>query len=59
MKGASADADDSAPRAASIVSTTRCVLWALDRVSFRTILLDVSLVILGICCWGVFGVEAR
>lgn len=35
-------ADGSAPRAASIVSTTPCVLWALDRVSFRTILLDVS-----------------
>ncbi|CAK9787138.1 unnamed protein product [Cutaneotrichosporon oleaginosum] len=29
-----------APRAASIVSTTPCTLWALDRVSFRTILLD-------------------
>lgn len=35
-------ADDSAPRAATIVSTTPCTLWALDRVSFRTILLDVS-----------------
>lgn len=32
----------SAPRAASIVSLTPCTLWALDRVSFRTILLDVS-----------------
>ncbi|GMK58579.1 hypothetical protein CspeluHIS016_0600210 [Cutaneotrichosporon spelunceum] len=29
-----------APRAATIVSTTPCTLWALDRVSFRTILLD-------------------
>ncbi|KAK4686892.1 cAMP-dependent protein kinase regulator, partial [Tremellales sp. Uapishka_1] len=29
-----------APRAASIVSLTPCTLWALDRVSFRTILLD-------------------
>jgi cAMP-dependent protein kinase regulator len=33
----------SAPRAASILSKTPCTLWALDRVSFRTILLDVSL----------------
>jgi cAMP-dependent protein kinase regulator len=32
----------SAPRAASIVSQSPCTLWALDRVSFRTILLDVS-----------------
>lgn len=31
----------SAPRAASIISLTPCTLWALDRVSFRTILLDV------------------
>nr|XP_019012155.1 cAMP-dependent protein kinase regulator [Kwoniella pini CBS 10737]OCF50936.1 cAMP-dependent protein kinase regulator [Kwoniella pini CBS 10737] len=29
-----------APRAASILSITPCTLWALDRVSFRTILLD-------------------
>lgn len=29
-----------APRAASIISLTPCTLWALDRVSFRTILLD-------------------
>lgn len=29
-----------APRSASIVATTRCTLWALDRVTFRTILLD-------------------
>ncbi|ORY29514.1 cyclic nucleotide-binding-like protein [Naematelia encephala] len=29
-----------APRAASIISLTPCNLWALDRVSFRTILLD-------------------
>ncbi|ADV19761.1 cAMP-dependent protein kinase regulator [Cryptococcus gattii E566] len=29
-----------APRAASIISVTPCTLWALDRVSFRTILLD-------------------
>ncbi|WWD16635.1 hypothetical protein CI109_101065 [Kwoniella shandongensis] len=29
-----------APRAASILSTSPCTLWALDRVSFRTILLD-------------------
>ena len=29
-----------APRAASILSKTPCTLWALDRVSFRTILLD-------------------
>ncbi|KAK8861453.1 hypothetical protein IAR55_002272 [Kwoniella newhampshirensis] len=29
-----------APRAASILSVTPCTLWALDRVSFRTILLD-------------------
>ncbi|CED84731.1 cAMP-dependent protein kinase types I and II, regulatory subunit [Phaffia rhodozyma] len=29
-----------APRAASIVATTPCTLWALDRVTFRTILLD-------------------
>ncbi|RSH94546.1 hypothetical protein EHS25_004350 [Saitozyma podzolica] len=29
-----------APRAASIISITPCTLWALDRVSFRTILLD-------------------
>ncbi|ORX36483.1 cAMP dependent protein kinase regulatory subunit [Kockovaella imperatae] len=29
-----------APRAASILSLTPCTLWALDRVSFRTILLD-------------------
>ncbi|WVQ78761.1 hypothetical protein IAT38_000852 [Cryptococcus sp. DSM 104549] len=28
------------PRAASILSLTACTLWALDRVSFRTILLD-------------------
>jgi CRP-like cAMP-binding protein len=33
----------SAPRAASIISITPCTLWALDRVSFRTILLDVRL----------------
>lgn len=32
---------NSAPRAASIISVTPCTLWALDRVSFRTILLDV------------------
>ena len=30
----------SAPRAASIVAVTPAVLWALDRVTFRTILLD-------------------
>ncbi|EIW68872.1 hypothetical protein TREMEDRAFT_44181 [Tremella mesenterica DSM 1558] len=29
-----------APRAASIISITPCTVWALDRVSFRTILLD-------------------
>lgn len=34
------ETDNSAPRAASIVSITPCTLWALDRVSFRTILLD-------------------
>lgn len=34
--------DDSAPRAATIISLSPCTLWALDRVSFRTILLDVS-----------------
>ena len=32
----------SAPRAASIISLSPGTLWALDRVSFRTILLDVS-----------------
>ncbi|KAI8070680.1 cyclic nucleotide-binding-like protein [Gongronella butleri] len=29
-----------APRAATIISTSECVLWALDRVSFRMILLE-------------------
>lgn len=29
-----------APRAASVVATSKCVLWALDRVTFRRILLD-------------------
>jgi cAMP-dependent protein kinase regulator len=30
-----------APRAASVVSTSPGVLWALDRISFRRILMDV------------------
>jgi cAMP-dependent protein kinase regulator len=30
-----------APRAASVVSTTQGVLWALDRITFRKILMDV------------------
>lgn len=31
------------PRAASVVSTSPCTLWAMDRVTFRTILLDSAL----------------
>jgi cAMP-dependent protein kinase regulator len=31
-----------APRAASVVSTSRGVLWALDRITFRRILMDVT-----------------
>jgi len=31
-----------APRAASVVSTSTAVLWALDRITFRRILMDVS-----------------
>jgi cAMP-dependent protein kinase regulator len=31
-----------APRAASVVSTSPGVLWALDRITFRKILMDVS-----------------
>ncbi|PWN32045.1 camp-binding domain-like protein [Meira miltonrushii] len=30
------------PRAASIVSTSKCVLWALDRVTFRSILMETN-----------------
>lgn len=30
------------PRAASIVSTSTCVLWALDRVTFRSILMETN-----------------
>lgn len=30
------------PRAASIVSTTHCLLWALDRVTFRSILMETN-----------------
>ncbi|KAI8977406.1 camp-dependent protein kinase regulatory subunit [Mycotypha africana] len=29
-----------APRAASITTTSNCVLWALDRITFRTILME-------------------
>lgn len=31
------------PRAATVVSTSDCVLWAVDRVTFRTILLESAL----------------
>lgn len=31
-----------APRAASVVSTSPGVLWALDRITFRRILMDVN-----------------
>lgn len=31
-----------APRAATIVTTSNCVLWALDRVTFRRILMDAT-----------------
>ena len=31
-----------APRAASVVSTSPGILWALDRITFRRILMDVS-----------------
>jgi cAMP-dependent protein kinase regulator len=30
------------PRAASIVATSKCVLWALDRVTFRSILMETN-----------------
>lgn len=30
------------PRAATVLATSRCTLWAVDRVTFRTILLDTS-----------------
>jgi cAMP-dependent protein kinase regulator len=33
-----------APRAASVVSTSPAVLWALDRITFRRILMDVSFI---------------
>jgi CRP-like cAMP-binding protein len=44
MLAIEADADGywSAPRAATVVAKTQGTLWALDRISFRTILLDVS-----------------
>lgn len=32
----------STPRAATIISTTKVTLWALDRVTFKTILLEIS-----------------
>lgn len=35
----------SAPRAASVVAKGEATLWALDRISFRTILLDVSMLV--------------
>lgn len=31
------------PRAATVVCTTACTLWGLDRLTFRTILLDIAL----------------
>ena len=34
--------ESSAPRAASVIAKGDGTLWALDRISFRTILLDVS-----------------